>query len=148
MSYAQWLSTVHPEDRDRVQAYHKSLLRGTGPGDAEFRVIWPDGSVRWIVSRATTHPNPADEAARVIGIQLDVTQLREAEQARRESEERYANLSQATNQAVICLDGEGVFLAANPAAENLFGRTIEEMRGRHRSDSGGRQRRKTALQYL
>ena len=36
MSYAQWLSTVHPEDRDRVQAYHESLLRGTGQGDGRI----------------------------------------------------------------------------------------------------------------
>ncbi len=134
MSYAQWLSTVHPGDRDRVQAYHESLLQGTGRGDAEFRIIWPDGGVRWIVSRAKMYPNTAGVAARVIGINLDVTHLREAEQARRESEERYASLSQAASQAVICLDGEGVFLAANPAAENLFGHTIDEMRGRHRSD--------------
>jgi len=134
MSYAQWLSTVHPEDRDRVQAYHENLLRGTGWGEAEFRIIWPDGSVHWIVSKAKMHPNAAGEADRVIGISLDVTNLREAERARRESEERYADLFNTMSQAVIHLDGEAVVLSANPAAERLLGLTFDEMRGRRRSD--------------
>jgi PAS domain-containing protein len=55
MSYAEWLSTVHPEDRDRLQAYHENLLRGTGRGEAEFRIIWPDGSVHWVVSKAKAY---------------------------------------------------------------------------------------------
>ena len=108
MSYAQWLSTVHPEDRDRVQAYHENLLRGTGQGEAEFRIIWPDGSVHWVVSKARMYLNAAGEAARVIGVNLDVTHLREAEQARRESEQRYSDLFRTMSQAVIYLDGEGL----------------------------------------
>ena len=134
MSYAQWLSTVHPEDRDRVRAYHENLLRGTGQGEAGFRIIWPDGGVHWIVGKAKMHSNAAGETARVIGINLDVTQLREAEQALRESEERYANLFHSMSQAVFYLDGEGVVLSANPAAERLLGLTIGEMSQRRRSD--------------
>ena len=96
-----WLSTVHPEDRDRVEAYHENLLRGTGRGEAEFRIIWPDGSVHWIVSKARMYPDAAGEAAHVIGVNLDVTHLREAEQARRESEQRYSDLFRTMSQAVM-----------------------------------------------
>jgi PAS domain S-box-containing protein len=70
----------------------------------------------------------------VIGIMLDVTHIREAQETRRESEERYTKLFQTMSQAVVYLDGEGVLLAANPAAESLFGSTIDEMLGRHCSD--------------
>jgi len=133
MSYVEWLTLVHPEDRDRVQAYHGELLRGAGRGGAEFRVIWPDGSVRWVVSKAKTYPNAAGEAALVIGVNLDVTHLREAEQARRESEQRFSDLFRTMTQAVHYLDGEGLILSANPAADKLFGLSIEEMRGRHPS---------------
>jgi PAS domain S-box-containing protein len=134
MSYAQWLSTVHPEDRDRVQAYHESLLREEGPSETEFRIIWPDGSVHWIVSKAKMCPDGAGEAARVIGVNLDVTHLREAEEARRESEQRYSDLFRTMSQAVTYFDGEGRVLRANPATEKLFGLSIEETRGRHRSE--------------
>jgi PAS domain S-box-containing protein len=134
MSYAQWLSTVHPEDRDRVQAYHENLLRGTGQGEAEFRIVWPDGSVHWVVSKARMHPNAAGQASRAIGVNLDVTPLRQAEQARRESEQRYSDLFRTMSQAVFYLDGQGLILSANPAAEKLFGLSIEEACGRRRSE--------------
>jgi PAS domain S-box-containing protein len=133
-SYAQWLSIVHPEDRDRVQAYHGNLLRGTRQGAAEFRAIWPDGSVHWVVSKARTYLNAAGEAAQVIGVNLDVTHLREAEHARRESEQRYSDLFRTMNQSVSYLDAKGSVLAANPAADRLFGLSIEETRGRHNAD--------------
>jgi PAS domain S-box-containing protein len=134
MSYVEWLSTVHPQDRDRVQAYHEDLLRGAGQGEAEFRIIWPDGSVHWVVSKAKSYPNAAGEAARVTGINLDVTRLRETEEARRESEQRYSDLFRTMRQAVFYLDGEGRVLSANPATEKLFGPSIEETRGRRRSE--------------
>ncbi len=131
MSYAQWLSIVHPEDRDRVHAYHGNLLRGTAHGEVEFRIIWPDGSVHWVVSKARTYLNAAGEAARVTGVNLDVTHLREAEQARRESEQRYSDLFRTMDQAVLYLDRKGLILSANPAADKLYGLSIKEMRGRH-----------------
>ena len=132
--YVHWLSIVHPEDRDRVQAYHANLLRGTRHGEAEFRIIWPDGSVHWVVSKARTYLNAAGEAAQVIGVNLDVTHLREAEHARRESEQRYSDLFRTMNQSVSYLDAKGSVLAANPAADRLFGLSIEETRGRHNAD--------------
>jgi PAS domain S-box-containing protein len=133
ISHAEWLSCVHPEDRDGMQAYHDNLLGGTGQGEAEFRAVWPDGSVHWIVSRARMYSNAAGEAARVVGINLDVTQLREAERARRESEQRYSDLFRTMSQGVMYMDGEGVVLSANPATGRLFGLPIEETRGRRRS---------------
>jgi PAS domain S-box-containing protein len=134
MSYAQWLSTVHPEDRDRVRAYHENLLRGAGRGEAIFRIVWPDGSVHWVVSKAKMYFDAAGQASRAIGINLDVTHLRQAEQARLESEQRYSDLFHTMSQAVHYLDGEGLIFSANPAAEKLFGLSIEEARGQRRSE--------------
>jgi PAS domain S-box-containing protein len=61
-------------------------------------------------------------------------QLREAEQARRESEQRYSDLFRTMRQSVSYLDAKGRVLAANPAADRLFGLSIEETRGRHNAD--------------
>ena len=134
MSYAQWLSIVHPEDRDRAKAYFEGFLRGVGHGAIEFRIVWPDGSVHWVVSKAKMYPNAAGEPVRVVGITLDVTRLRQAEQARRELEEQYTHLFETMSQGVMDLDGEGFILSLNPAAGKLWGLPIEEARGRHRSE--------------
>ena len=131
---AEWLSLVHPDDRERMRAYSNGLLREKTHGAEEFRVVWPDGSVHWIVGKAEVHRSAAGEAVRVTGIGLDVTDLKLAEQARRESEEQYANLFRTMNPGVLYLDGGGVVLSANPAAERILGLAADQMCGRPRSD--------------
>jgi len=64
--------------------YHENLLRGTRQGRPNSAPS-AGRSVHWVVSKARTYLNAAGEAAQVIGVNLDVTHLREAEQARRES---------------------------------------------------------------
>ena len=130
---AEWFSLVHPDDRERVRVYSDGLLRAKTYGEEEFRVVWPDDSVHWIVGRAEVHRNAAGEAVRVTGIGLDVTDLKLAQQARRESEEQYANLFRTMNQGVLYLDGGGVILSANPAAERILGLAADRMRGRPRA---------------
>src|SRR5438552_4451821 len=48
-----YIEAIHPDDRDLVVRRREQLLAGTGPGDIEYRVVWPDGSVHWIFGRAT-----------------------------------------------------------------------------------------------
>ena len=48
-----YIEAVHPEDRDWVTRRRKDLMDGTGSGDIEYRVVWPDRSVHWIFGRAT-----------------------------------------------------------------------------------------------
>ena len=70
----------------------------------------------------------------MIGVNLDVTHLREAEQARRESDKRHPDFFRTMSQSVSYLDAKGRALAANPAADRLFGLSIEETRGRHNAE--------------
>jgi len=84
MSAEQRLACLHPDDRARArQLIDESTARGT-PLEHEFRVVWPDGQVRWLASRSV---EVRDEAgARRIGVNWDVTDRRSAEEARRERE--------------------------------------------------------------
>ena len=72
---AVWLEAVHPEDFDRVHAaFQKQQV--TGEFDEEFRIIRPDGSVRWVLERVTPIRNEHGEVYRLVGITEDVTQRR------------------------------------------------------------------------
>ena len=141
LPYAEWLSLVHPDDRERMRVYNNDVLREKAQGEEEFRVVWPDGSVHWIVGKAKVHRSAAGEAVRVTGVVLDVTDLKLAEQARHESEEQYANLFRTMNQGVLYLDGEGVVLSANPAAERILSLAADQMCGRQLSDLHWRETR-------
>jgi two-component system cell cycle sensor histidine kinase/response regulator CckA len=86
-----WMSNVHPEDRDRIAAAFEKQIRGQ-PTENEYRIFWPDGSVRWIRDRTTPILDEAGEAYRTLGVVEDITDRKRAEEALRESEE---NLRQA-----------------------------------------------------
>ena len=71
---------VHPDDRDWVMRRREQLLAGTGSGDVEYRVVWPDGSVHWIFGRATVVRDESGQPIRVYGTNADVTERKHAEE--------------------------------------------------------------------
>ncbi|MEP7295340.1 MAG: PAS domain-containing protein [Burkholderiales bacterium] len=83
-----WINGIHPEDRPHVQEAFGAWLTGDPQvaWEARFRVLRPDGSVRWIHERGVV----IQGGQRVSGVSTDITQRRQAEIALRESETRYA----------------------------------------------------------
>ena len=53
---------IHPNDRERVIELNKEMVRTGQPAEAEWRVVWPDGSVHWIPSRGQVFMNEAGES--------------------------------------------------------------------------------------
>jgi len=80
---------VHPDDRARViELICRSLKTGQST-HGEWRVIWADGSVHWIAGRWQVFMNESGWPSRVIGVNIDITQSKQAEQALRDSEQRF-----------------------------------------------------------
>jgi two-component system sensor histidine kinase UhpB len=75
-----YVEAVHPDDRAWVQSRRGELLEGTGSGDIEYRVIWPDGTVHWIFGRATVVRDPSGRPTRVYGTNADITERKRAEE--------------------------------------------------------------------
>ncbi|HUK57187.1 MAG TPA: PAS domain-containing protein [Nitrospiria bacterium] len=73
-----WLDSIHPEDRYRVLKAAKEK-QGQGTYDEEYRIIQPDGSIRWIRDRAFPVRDAAGQVYRITGIAEDITERREAE---------------------------------------------------------------------
>jgi PAS domain S-box-containing protein len=79
LTYQEWRERVHPDDRARVIEDLEAALTGTRTYDTEYRVVWDDGTVRWIASRGRMLPDVPGRPARMIGVNFDVTRRREAE---------------------------------------------------------------------
>jgi two-component system sensor histidine kinase UhpB len=77
---SDYLDAIHPDDRERVLQYHAKMLEGTMPEEIEFRVVWPDTSVRTIRSRATAVRDAAGHVARVYGTDADITERKRTEE--------------------------------------------------------------------
>jgi PAS domain S-box-containing protein len=78
-----WLNSIYPDDRQQVEA---ALLeqRRTGKSDIQYRIIRPDGSIRWIRDRAFPIKNEVGEMIRIAGIAEDITERQKIEQMKNE----------------------------------------------------------------
>ena len=79
-----WLASVHPDDRARLEVEWDVAVATPGqPFGSEYRVVWPDGTVRWLLARGTIVRDAAGRPVRVVGLSMDVTASRETEAALR-----------------------------------------------------------------
>jgi len=86
-SHNTWLEAIHPEDRERIKeaTYTKQI---TGEYDEQYRVVRPDGSMRWVHDRAFPVRDENGEVYRIAGITEDITERKRNEEALRRNEER------------------------------------------------------------
>jgi len=117
---------VHPDDREMVWARYRSRLAGKDvPQQYVVRAFRKDGSVWWLdlhSKRITYNGRPAIQC-----VVLDITERKQAEQARKESEDKYGNLFQHSNDAILIHDLEGNILDVNRRTLQMFGCSKSEI---------------------
>ncbi len=126
---AAWRRALHPEDRERVNAYFAGR---TGAGhEISYRIIRPDGAVRWILDRGFPVRDADGKVYRKAGIAEDVTENALSRRRLQASEAHYRRLITTSPYAVYMIDALGAFAELNPAAERLLGRTSGELLGQN-----------------
>jgi PAS domain S-box-containing protein len=96
-----WIDIIHPEDLPRVLAVARGP-HADEPRQVEYRIVRPDGSVRWIRDRAFPVRDSAGQIYRIAGIGEDITERKEAETKVREYHERLEALS----RHLLCIQEE------------------------------------------
>jgi len=81
-TYEDFLASVHPDDRGRVRHTLDAAVAACAPHELEFRIVRPSGAVRRVYSKGRVHRDERGLPARVLGVILDVTEQKQAEQER------------------------------------------------------------------
>jgi len=116
-----WLPHVHPEDRERLRLVIERAVQRHEPLDEEFRLVRPDGQVRWLHAR-TVHVEISPEGLpEAVGVAADITRRRQIEETLRATLARYRSLYEASHVGITITDPEGSLLYANASAAELFG---------------------------
>ncbi|MEX0800394.1 MAG: PAS domain S-box protein [Dehalococcoidia bacterium] len=122
-----WAAALHPEDRDRVIAQFLEAAEKSAVWQTEYRFVRPDGSCAWVKGAAAPQKSEDGSVAGYVGTLLDITESKAAEQAIRESEERFRQLLNQAADAIFVTDAQGRFVDVNEAACQSLGYTREEL---------------------
>ena len=79
-NYRDLRERIHVDDRDLVDATLRHAVKQADDFTADFRVVWPDGSVHWIANRGQVHRAANGRAQRLIGVAMNITERKIAEQ--------------------------------------------------------------------
>lgn len=121
------LDAILPEDRAQaVEAFERALASGDDY-QVEYRIRWPDGSLHWIVASGRALRDDRGKPVRMVGVTLDVTDRRLAEEALRASEEQNRALYSQATTGIAEVDLSGRFLRANDRYCDIVGYTREEL---------------------
>jgi PAS domain S-box-containing protein len=129
-----WLDSIHPEDRERVKAEYpyddrKNII--AGKYKSEFRIVRPDGSIRWILDQASPVFNEKGVPIRIAGIATDITKLKLTEESLRNSEERIRLITDSLPVLISYIDTEYYFRFNNKGYEDWFELSKNEIYGKH-----------------
>ena len=113
-----WLEGVHPDDRELPLAVVNRYIAGdfSGIDTVEFRVLRPDGTVRWILARTYPVRNDGGEMYRITGIAEDITERMLAE----EKVAHVASFPELNPNPVIEVDYAGNVTYSNPSADRIY----------------------------
>jgi PAS domain S-box-containing protein len=78
--------SVHPEDRGLVWKAVKDAIESRSPYAAEFRVLWSNGTVRWVAAKGQFYYSPGGDPERMLGMAVDITERKDAEESLRRKE--------------------------------------------------------------
>lgn len=100
LNYSEWLEAIHPKDRERVETtFYENIYKGTY--DEEYRVVHPDGTIRWVRDRGFPIIDSNGQIGeRCCGVVSDITARKEADESFQEREEMLRLALELSNAGV------------------------------------------------
>src|SRR3954452_8442716 len=124
---AEVSARIHPDDLPRVQRESQSSREHLSRLETEYRVVLPDGSIRYVASISHAIGGRLGGAERMFGVLSDVTARKQAEAVLRQREGQLRSALEIDTVGVIRFDVEGQITAANDAFLKMAGYSREDL---------------------
>ncbi|MEG4409240.1 PAS domain S-box protein, partial [Microcoleus sp. MON2_D5] len=142
-SYELWAKSVHPDDIAVAEAAIQQARLERTEYHHEYRILWPDGSIHWVEARGRFTYNTQGKPIHMIGILIDITQRKQAEQEREQllgreriarseaeaAQHQLATIFETSPIGLALLDEKQRFIAINEALAEINGLTREQHLG-------------------
>jgi two-component system, LuxR family, sensor kinase FixL len=126
---AALLSRVHPEDRAARDSAIRHALKTKGEYSIEYRVVLPDGTLRWIGARGHCMNVGDNKGIRLLGVSMDVTAQKQAQDALRESEARFRTMANTAPVMIWMSGADKLCTFFNKGWLEFTGRPLEQELG-------------------
>ena len=130
-----WHNLLHPEDFQQVIKSQEAYLNKQSPEYLiEYRLRCKDGSYKWILARGQAQWDEMGKPVRMVGSHQDISDRKQVEAALIQSEKKYRDLVEASQDMIWSVDSEGRYSFVNGAVKQIYGYNPEEMIGRPFAD--------------
>ena len=124
-----WLDAVHPDDKKTLIQGWQASTEQQQTSLSEYRFMHPDGTIAWVMGQAVPDLNFEGQIVGYVGTITDITERKLAEDALHESEDRYRDLVENSQDLICTHDLQGNMLSVNPATARISGYSVEELLG-------------------
>ncbi len=127
-SFEMFVARLHPDDLDRVLAAVDHAIATKEDYDIEFRVVYPNGTIRWALSQGKVFYDQHGQPMQMGGVDLDITERKRSDEALRDSEERFRQLAENIDAVFWIREvSENRVSYISPAYERLWGLNPQQL---------------------
>ncbi|TLX75309.1 PAS domain S-box protein [Labilibacter sediminis] len=142
------LEKIHPEDQDSIgKLFNTSARNNSHHIDHRFKIIHADKTVRHMLMRCGAVSDQSGNIQKKIGVMLDITALTQNEENLKESEAKFRNIFDSSNDAILIVNTDGNFIDANKTAFIRSGLSREELLAHNYKDFLSKDPDNKDLQY-
>jgi len=128
-THRNFFERVHPDDVHTVQEEISALLMENQISVSEYRIVRPDGEIRWMYGRSDLVRDDEGKPLRYIVVLFDITARKRAEEALHVNELRFRGMTEQLADMLFVTDAQGIITYVSPACKRLFGRSPEQVVG-------------------
>ena len=132
LTYESFLNRIHPEDRERVDQAVEQVVRSGENFRIEYRIVFDDGSIRWIVASGQRYHGSVGESDRLMGVAIDISERKHMEN---ELKEQLKEIEELRGR----LENENLYLRKELQTEQGFEKIVGESKALKRVITAAKQ---------